>query len=108
MTLLQLEYVVAVDRYQSFSAAAQSCQIAQPTLTFQVQKLEKELNIQFFDRTTLPITTNSQGKEVIKVAKTIMANCAEIYKMTNIPLQGRTRLTGMRVKPVKKDDWRAV
>lgn len=103
MTLLQLEYVVAVDRYQSFSAAAESCQIAQPTLTFQVQKLEKELNVEFFDRTTLPITTNQECKEIIKVARSILKDCERIYRLSNKPLAGRTQVTGMRAKPVKKN-----
>ena len=50
MTITQLEYVIAVDTYRSFVAAANKCFVTQPTLSMQIQKLEEELGIQIFDR----------------------------------------------------------
>ena len=41
MTFVQLEYVVAVDTYRHFATAADHCFVTQPTLSMQVQKLEK-------------------------------------------------------------------
>jgi len=38
MTLVQLEYIVAVDTYRSFVAAAEKCFVTQPTLSMQIQK----------------------------------------------------------------------
>ena len=46
MTLVQLEYIVAVDTYRSFVGAAEKCFVTQPTLSMQVQKLEEELDKQ--------------------------------------------------------------
>ena len=40
MTLQQLQYVVALDTHRHFVKAAESCFVAQPTLTLQVKKLE--------------------------------------------------------------------
>ena len=41
MTLQQLRYIVAIDRYRSFAKAAESCGISQPTLSAMLVKLEE-------------------------------------------------------------------
>ena len=50
MTIVQLNYVVAVDKYKNFGVAAQHCHVTQPTLSMQIQKLEEQLGVIFFDR----------------------------------------------------------
>ena len=64
MTLTQLEYVIAVDDFGSFSRAAEKCFVTQPTLSMQIQKLEDELSVQIFDRTKKPIKTTPIGQEI--------------------------------------------
>ena len=44
MTLQQLKYIVAIDRYRNFAKAADACGISQPTLSAMLVKLEEELN----------------------------------------------------------------
>ncbi len=46
MTLVQLEYVTALDTQKHFAKAAAHCNITQPSLSMQVQKLEEELGVQ--------------------------------------------------------------
>jgi LysR family hydrogen peroxide-inducible transcriptional activator len=41
MTITQLHYVLAVAEHQNFTKAARNCHVTQPTLSMQVQKLEK-------------------------------------------------------------------
>ena len=41
MTLVQLEYVLAVAEYKNFTLAADKSFVTQPTLSMQIQKLEK-------------------------------------------------------------------
>jgi len=41
ITLIQLEYVVAVDTYRHFATAAEKCFVTQPTLSMQIKKLEE-------------------------------------------------------------------
>ena len=55
MTLQQLEYIVALDKYRHFVKAAESCHVTQSTLSMMVQKLEQELEINIFDRKILEI-----------------------------------------------------
>lgn len=50
MEMHQLRYAVAVARTGNFSRAAQHCNVAQPSLSQQIQKLEEELGERLFDR----------------------------------------------------------
>ena len=43
MTLQQMEYIVALDKYRHFVLAAEACGVTQPTLSAMIQKLEEEL-----------------------------------------------------------------
>lgn len=71
-TLTQLEYLVAVDRHRHFGKAAKACHVSQPTLSMQLQKLEEEFDMPFFDRTKQPILPTPQAIPVIEQAKTIL------------------------------------
>ena len=42
MTLTQLAYMVAVAEAKNFTVAAENVFVTQPTLSMQIQKLEKE------------------------------------------------------------------
>ena len=50
MEMHQLRYVVAVARAGTFSRAARHCNVSQPSLSQQIQKLEEELGERLFDR----------------------------------------------------------
>ena len=45
MTIIQLEYLLAVANCGSFSLAAQHCFVTQPSLSMQVKALEEELGV---------------------------------------------------------------
>ena len=68
MNIQQLEYIIAVDRYKSFSKAADACFITQATLSTMVKKLEEELDIIIFDRKKVPVVTTDSGREIIAQA----------------------------------------
>lgn len=72
MTLQQLQYVVALDTHRHFVKAADSCFVAQPTLTLQVRKLEDEIGIKIFDRSKKPIEPTTMGSLIIKKAREII------------------------------------
>ena len=72
MTITQLIYVLAVAEHKNFTLAAEKSFVTQPTLSMQIQKLEEELQVQLFDRTTKPIQPTEIGHIIIKQARRIV------------------------------------
>lgn len=81
MTLQQMEYIVAVDKYRHFAKAAESCGISQSTLSSLVQKLEFELDVTIFDRKSHPIKPTTVGEEIISRAKLLLFNAAQVKEL---------------------------
>lgn len=81
MTLQQMEYIVAVDKYRHFAKAAESCGISQSTLSSLVQKLEFELDVTIFDRKSHPIKPTAVGEEIISRAKLLLFNAAQVREL---------------------------
>jgi LysR family hydrogen peroxide-inducible transcriptional activator len=77
-TLTQLEYLVAVDRFRHFGKAAKACHVSQPTLSMQLQKLEDEYGITFFDRSKQPILPTQEGEAIIQQAKAILREMGKL------------------------------
>ncbi len=50
MTIIQLEYLLAVANCGSFSLAAEHCFVTQPSLSMQIKSLEEELGVVLLDR----------------------------------------------------------
>jgi len=84
MTLTQLSYIVAVDKYRHFATAAQNIYITQPTLSMQIQKLEDELGVLIFDRSKSPVVPTSIGEEIIEQAKVILSGAKHIEDMVSV------------------------
>ncbi len=83
MTLVQLEYIVAVDTYRSFVGAAEKCFVTQPTLSMQVQKLEEMLNVKIFDRSKQPVVPTEIGAQIIAQARVILQESQKIKEIIN-------------------------
>ena len=83
MTLVQLEYIVAVDTYRSFVGAAEKCFVTQPTLSMQVQKLEEMLNVKIFDRSKQPVVPTEIGSQLIAQARVILQESQKIKEIIN-------------------------
>src|SRR6202047_2411736 len=72
MEFHQLRYVCAVADTGNFSRAAERCQIAQPSLSQQVLKLEEELGTKLFDRLGRSIRLTEAGHAFIPRARAIL------------------------------------
>jgi DNA-binding transcriptional LysR family regulator len=77
MELRQLRYVVAVARHRNFTRAASECLIAQPALSTQVRKLESELGVRLFERTTRRVSLTAAGTVFVARAQRILAEASE-------------------------------
>jgi len=91
MTLVQLEYVLAVAEYKNFTLAADKSFVTQPTLSMQIQKLEKELGIEIFDRSVHPIRLTQIGEKVVGQAKIILK---ESHKMSQLVFEEKGQIEG--------------
>lgn len=78
MNLQQLEYITQVNRHRHFAKAADKSGVTQPTLSMMIQKLEEELGVTIFDRSTKPVIPTREGKEIILRAKEILTDVARI------------------------------
>jgi LysR family hydrogen peroxide-inducible transcriptional activator len=91
MTIVQLEYAVAVDTYRSFVLAAEKCFVTQPTLSMQIQKLEEQLEVKLFDRSRQPVIPTEIGIEIIEQARILLQ---ESYKIKEIIEERKGELAG--------------
>ena len=81
MTIQQLEYILAVDRFRHFGNAAEHCMVTQPTLSAMVQKLEEELGAKIFDRSTQPIQPTSIGFKIIEQARAVLEHASKVKEI---------------------------
>lgn len=84
MTLQQLEYIVAVDNFRSFVKAADYCNVAQPSLSAQVMKLEEELDIKIFERSRRGVETTEVGKSIIETARATLDEAKKIQDICQL------------------------
>lgn len=67
-----IRYVYAVYKEMSFSKAARSLYISQPSLSAAVKKEEEELGFPIFDRSSSPVRLTEVGREYIRAAERIL------------------------------------
>lgn len=77
-SLTQLEYVQAVARLGHFGKAAESCNVTQPTLSMQIQKLEDHLGVTIFDRSKKPILLTPVGQLLLSQIQSILTEAQKI------------------------------
>jgi DNA-binding transcriptional LysR family regulator len=94
MDFRQLDYILTVAEERSFSKAAQKLYIAQPSLSQYIQKLEQQLGVQLFDRTTIPLKLTYAGELYVETAKRILdLNQQLSQQMEDLVSLKRGRLT---------------
>ncbi|MEL7004146.1 MAG: LysR substrate-binding domain-containing protein [Bacteroidota bacterium] len=81
MTLIQFEYIIAVDTYRHFGKAAENCFVTQPTLSMQIQKLEDQLGVVIFDRSKQPVVPTELGKRIISQARIAVNEARKVQGM---------------------------
>ncbi len=83
MTLQQMEYIVALDKYRHFVLAAEACGVTQPTLSAMIQKLEEELDVKIFNRERKNISPTTIGKKIIRQAQIALNESQRIKEVVS-------------------------
>lgn len=78
MTLQDLRYVVSVADHGHFGRAAAACGISQSTLSTQIKKLEKQLGVTLFERTTQSVRITAVGADIAGRARRVLADVEAI------------------------------
>jgi LysR family hydrogen peroxide-inducible transcriptional activator len=73
MEFHQLRYICAIAETGSFSRAAERCQVAQPSLSQQVLKLEEDLGAKLFDRLGRSVRLTEAGRAFLPHARSILS-----------------------------------
>ncbi|MFI6514690.1 LysR substrate-binding domain-containing protein [Spirillospora sp. NPDC050679] len=69
MNLDQLRYLLALAEELHFARAAQRCGLSQPQLSRQVRRVEEELGVRLFERTTREVRTTPAGEAFMAEAR---------------------------------------
>lgn len=83
MNTKYLEYFLCINEHKSISKAAKKLFISQPTLSQHIQKLEKDMGVEIFDRTSTPISLTYAGEKLIKYAEEILDLESQLIKEMN-------------------------
>lgn len=95
MNLRDLKYVIAVAETRHFGKAAERCFVSQPTLSGQIKKLEEELGVDIFERTSRAVEITPVGEGILGHARQIMEQADMIQQLARAhqdPLAGLLRV----------------
>src|SRR6185369_12151088 len=73
MELRQLEYLVAVAEEGNFTRASERIHVAQPAVSAQIQRLERELGQPLLDRSRRAVRLTAAGEAVLPHARAALA-----------------------------------
>jgi DNA-binding transcriptional LysR family regulator len=81
MDIRQLRYFIAIANAKSYSIAAKSLFVTQPTLTWTIQKLESDLNTKLFYNSDRGIEPTENGKVLFEQGKKIVKDIDDLTEL---------------------------
>ena len=88
MTLVQLQYVIAIADTGSFNRAAERLYLSQPSLTNAVRELERELGLTLFTRSARGAALTADGESFIPYARSV---CEQFQRLQETYGRGGVR-----------------
>lgn len=78
MRLQQLQCILEVQKHHSISAAARAMYMGQTTVSACIRKLEEELGVSIFERSTNGVEPTEEGRQILELAEKICWNYARL------------------------------
>src|SRR6478609_11347179 len=98
MELRHLRTIAAVARHDSFTKAAEEMYLAQSAISQQIRRLETELGVEVFRRTSRKVELTDEGRVILGYAQRVLAEVdglhSELEELTGL-LSGRLRIGGV-------------
>ena len=95
VSLRQLQYLVAVADTRSFRRAAETCHVAQPSLSAQVALAERLLGIQVFERDRRGVRLTHGGEALVEQARRVLVAAGDlriVAQQFSDPFRGTLRV----------------
>lgn len=73
-----MQYVISVAKLGSFSKAADECAADQSTVSQQIKTFEDRMNVEIFDRSSIPITITPAGSDIVEQCQKIISQVEEM------------------------------
>jgi DNA-binding transcriptional LysR family regulator len=98
MELRHLRTIAAVARHGSFTKAAEELYLAQSAISQQIRRLEQELGVEVFRRTSRSVELTAEGRVILGYAQRVLAEVdglhSELEELTGL-LRGQLRIGGV-------------
>ncbi|WP_248959804.1 LysR family transcriptional regulator [Sphaerisporangium perillae] len=98
MDLRHLEVLVTVSDERTISAAARRLHVSQPALSQLVKRIETELGLELFDRSSSPLALTAAGREFLPQARGLLAMYADAVAVARSA--GRRRVVAIGATPM--------
>ena len=95
LTIKQLRYFIALQKYTHFGKAAEACFVSQSAFSVAIRELESTLGVQIVDRTNKRVTITAMGQEIVVQARLVLRDVEalmELAQVNNEPLCGKLKL----------------
>lgn len=104
MDFKQFEYVLTISEEKSFSKAAKRLFISQPSLSQYINRLENQLGVDIFDRTTSPLSLTYEGELYIETALSILSLIDQMQKKFDDIIQLKNGKLNIGLTPSKANN----
>jgi DNA-binding transcriptional LysR family regulator len=98
MEFRHLRTIVAVAHHRSFTKAAEELYLAQSAISQQIRRLEEEIGIQIFRRSSRSVELTEEGKVILEHAKRVLAEVddmqGELEALAGV-MRGTVRIGGI-------------
>jgi len=87
-TLRQLKHLVALSQELHFRRAAERMNVTQPTLSTQIQQLERQLQAPLVERGSTTVMMTPLGRQIAERAKAVLSDVQDIVDLAAASLHG--------------------